>query len=117
MSASVAPSSEPDTLSPAWADLIAAVARRDRAALASLYDHTHRLVFGLLLRLLPERGLAEEALIEVYQQVWRQAAQFDARRHTPLAWLMMLARRRALELCRVSTSQVQTPLVPSAVSA
>jgi DNA-directed RNA polymerase specialized sigma24 family protein len=46
-------------------------------------------------------------LIEVYQQVWQQAAQFDARRSTPLAWLLMLARRRALERLRASTNRLK----------
>ena len=105
MSASVAQSSERTALSPLWADLIAAIARHDQAALADFYDHTHRLVFGLLLRLLPERRLAEEVLIEVYQQVWQQAAQFDVRRSAPLAWLLMLTRRSALERLRTSTRQ------------
>ncbi len=118
MSASVAQSSKRPT-PPLEADLLAAIARRDRAALADLYDHTHRLVFGLLLRLLPERALAEEMLIEVYQQVWQQAAQFDARRRTPLAWLLMLARRRALERQRASTKQAQrqASALPLTVSA
>ncbi len=111
MPAYVAQSSK-RTAPPLWADLLAAIARRDRAALAELYDHTQRLVFGLLLQLLPERELAEEVLIEIYQQVWQQAAQFDARRNTPLAWLLTLARRRALERLRLSTrhNQRQSPL-------
>jgi RNA polymerase sigma-70 factor (ECF subfamily) len=110
MPASVAPSSERDILSPLWADLIATIARRDQAALADFYDQTHRLVFGLLLRVLPERGLAEEVLVEVYQQVWQHAAQFDARRSTPLAWLTTLARRRALERRQISKDQGPPPL-------
>lgn len=111
MSASIAQSSK-RTAPPFWADLLAAIARRDRAALAELYDHTHRLVFGLLLQLLPERELAEEVLIEVYQQVWQQAVQFDERRSTPLAWLLTLARRRGLERLRLAArnNQRQPPL-------
>jgi RNA polymerase sigma-70 factor (ECF subfamily) len=43
---------------------------------------------------------AEEALIDVYTQVWRQAASYDATRGAPLAWMATIARSRAIDRLR-----------------
>jgi RNA polymerase sigma-70 factor (ECF subfamily) len=83
-----------------WVALIRSVADGDQSALATLYDTTSRLVFGLVLRILSDREAAEEVLLDVYTQVWRQAATYDRSRGTPLAWLMTIARSRALDRLR-----------------
>jgi RNA polymerase sigma-70 factor (ECF subfamily) len=80
--------------------MIKRIASGDQSALAALYDHTNRVVFGLLLRILGDRSVAEEVLLDVYTQVWRQAASYDQGRGSPLAWLMIIARSRALDRLR-----------------
>ena len=86
-------------------DLLDGIARREQAALAAFYDQTHRLVFGLLLALLRERLTAETVLLEIYDQVWQQAGQAQNQPHAPLAWLMLLARKLALEHLRALPRQ------------
>jgi RNA polymerase sigma-70 factor (ECF subfamily) len=76
------------------------VAEGDQQALASLYDATGRTVFGLLLRILADSSAAEEVLLDVYTQVWRQATAYSAERGTPLAWLTTIARSRAIDRLR-----------------
>ena len=93
----VAPTSEQN-----WIALIHCVAGGDQTALAQLYDQTSRLVYGLALRILGDAGAAEEATLDVYLQVWRQAYLFDAARGNPVAWLMTLARSRAIDRLRSS---------------
>lgn len=83
-----------------WAALIARVARGDDTALSRLYDETSRLVFGLTLRILGDGATAEEVLLDVYCQVWRQAASYDSGRGAPLAWLMTIARSRSIDRLR-----------------
>lgn len=85
-----------------WAILIEKVAAGDDSALASLYDSTSRMIFGLLLRILNNAAAAEEVLIDVYVQVWRQASSYDRRRGSPMAWLIMIARSRAIDRLRSS---------------
>lgn len=85
-----------------WEALIRRVAAGDQAALTHLYDGTSRLVFGLILRIIAERASAEEVLLDVYTQVWRQAASYDSNRGAPLAWLMTIARSRAIDRLRSS---------------
>ena len=83
-----------------WAALIRQVAGGDQSALATLYDSTSRLVFGLILRVVNDRSVAEEVLLDVYTQVWRQAATYDSQRGAPLAWLMTIARTRGIDRLR-----------------
>lgn len=83
--------------------LLPAIARGDQEAFASLYDQTQRLVFGLALRILQDQGLAEEVTSDVFMQVWRQAANFEGVRGTPLSWLMTIARTRSIDRLRSSS--------------
>ena len=83
-----------------WATLIKRVADGDHSALTLLYDSTSRLVFGLILRVVPDRSTAEEVLLDVFTQVWRQASTYDAKRGAPLAWLMTIARTRGIDRLR-----------------
>jgi len=80
--------------------LVQRVATGDQSALATLYDTTNRLVYGLVLRVLGDVSSAEEVLLDVYTQVWRQAASYDANRGAPLAWLTTIARSRAIDRLR-----------------
>ncbi|MGH9801295.1 MAG: hypothetical protein ACRD82_13090, partial [Blastocatellia bacterium] len=86
-------------------DLLSAIARRDQQAMADFYDQTHRTVYGLLCRLLPERAIAEAVLLEVYEEVWREAARAIKSQRMPLGWLIQLARQRALGRIKNSTRQ------------
>jgi RNA polymerase sigma-70 factor (ECF subfamily) len=83
-----------------FAALIGKVAEGDQQALAALYDGTSKLVFGLVLRILGDRSVAEEVLFDVYTQVWRQASRYDPARGGPLGWITTIARSRAIDRLR-----------------
>ncbi len=83
-----------------WVAHIELIATGEQHALARFYDLTNRAVFGLILRILNDRSTAEEVLLDVFSQVWRQAGFYSAQRGTPLAWLMTIARTRALDRLR-----------------
>ena len=80
--------------------LVARVAAGDEEALAALYDRTSAAVHGLVLRVVRDRAVAEEVTLAVYTQAWRRAASYDATRGTPAAWLLNMARSRALDRLR-----------------
>ena len=80
--------------------LVELVATGDQSALATLYDATNRLIYSLILRVLSDVSSAEEVLVNVYTQVWRQAASYDANRGAPLAWMATIARSRAIDRLR-----------------
>lgn len=87
--------------------LVQRVAQGDQGALATLYDHTNRLIYGLIMRVLGDVSTAEEVLLDVYTQVWRQAATYDTGRGSPLAWLTTIARSRAIDRLRSGWQEQQ----------
>lgn len=86
-----------------WAELLRQIAAGNQEALAELYDQTSRTVFGLTLRMLNDRGAAEEVTLDAYLQVWRQARVFDAERGRPMTWLLTIARNKAIDRLRSAT--------------
>lgn len=75
-------------------------AAKDAAALHKLYELTSPLLFACLTRILRRRAVAEEALQDVFVSIWQRAAQFRASRGRPVAWMMSIARYRAIDLLR-----------------
>lgn len=82
------------------AALIKRVADQDQLAMTRFYDTTNRLVFGLITRIVGDAAAAEEVLIDVYMQAWRQASRYSEERGSPIAWLTTIARSRALDRLR-----------------
>jgi RNA polymerase sigma-70 factor, ECF subfamily len=80
--------------------LLRQVARRDIDAFTSFYDQTRARVFGLVTRVLRDPGYSEETTQDVYLQVWRTADSYDPKAGSPLAWLLTLAHRRAVDRVR-----------------
>jgi RNA polymerase sigma-70 factor (ECF subfamily) len=85
---------------PIDAGLLQRVVTRDTAALADLYDRHSRLLFGLILRILRDRGEAEEVLQEVFVRIWTRADSYDPRRGSPTSWLVRVARNGAIDRLR-----------------
>jgi RNA polymerase sigma-70 factor (ECF subfamily) len=81
-------------------ELLRQVARQDVEAFATFYDRTRARVFGLVTRVLRDPGYSEETTQDVYLQVWRNAGSYDPVAGSPLAWLMTLAHRRAVDRVR-----------------
>ena len=77
--------------------LIVRIAGRDAGALELFYDRTSALVFGLAARIVSDAEAAEEVALDVYHQVWRDAARYTPARGEPEAWLAMIARSRAID--------------------
>jgi RNA polymerase sigma-70 factor (ECF subfamily) len=80
--------------------LLADVARGEREAFAIIYDRHSAVVFGLGLRILRDRGMAEELVQDVFVSVWRRAAAFDPQRAGAAAWIASIARNAAIDRLR-----------------
>jgi len=77
-------------------------------ALRSLYERLAPLVFAVALRILTNRGEAEEVVQDTFLEVWRRARDYDPRRGSPGAWVITIARTRAIDRLRARSSQERT---------
>jgi RNA polymerase sigma-70 factor, ECF subfamily len=96
--------------------LIRRMARGDQAALATLYDETCAAVHGLTVRIVRDESAAEDVTIDVYMYAFRTASGYDAAQRTPLAWLLTLARSRAVEYIRTDAARPSSARGPATVA-
>lgn len=80
--------------------LLGRVVAKDNVAFKRLYDQSSPQLFAVLLRILPGRDLAEEALQDVYVRIWREAKSYRPERGKPLTWMVSIARNRGLDIRR-----------------
>src|SRR5437870_10146222 len=88
-------------------ELIRRMASKDANALDTFYTRYNRLSFSFVLRIVGNREDAEDVLTDVFWQVWQQSPRYDASRGKPIAWLLTIARTRAIDCIR-STNRQQT---------
>ena len=81
-------------------ELLGRAARGDQLAFSALYDATASHVFGTVLRVVRDPAQSEEVTQEVYVDVWRQAARFDAELGSARTWILTMAHRRAVDRVR-----------------
>jgi RNA polymerase sigma-70 factor (ECF subfamily) len=87
--------------------LLDRIVARDEQAVAELYDRHHRLLFGLILRILHDRSEAEEVLQEVFVLVWTRAETYNVALGSPAAWLVRIARNRGIDRLRANNVRVR----------
>jgi RNA polymerase sigma-70 factor, ECF subfamily len=92
---------QPSAMTPAGlVTLLRDVAARDKAAFSALYAATSAKLYGIVLRILSRRDLADEVLQEAYVKIWENAGNFDATRASPITWMATIARNCALDEVR-----------------
>lgn len=80
--------------------MLANVAKGDERAFAELYRATSPRVFGVIVRMIHDRGEAEDILQEVFATAWRRADTFDPARGSAVTWLVTLGRNRTIDRMR-----------------
>jgi RNA polymerase sigma-70 factor (ECF subfamily) len=82
------------------ADLIGRVAAADRAAFRALYQAASAKLFGVALRILQDRGEAEDAVQEVFTRIWLNARRFDPAKARGMTWAIAITRNHAIDRLR-----------------
>jgi RNA polymerase sigma-70 factor, ECF subfamily len=84
--------------------------RGDRSAFEFVYQQTSAKLFGICLRIFPNRTDAEEALQDAYLTIWNKASSFESGRASPISWLATLTRNRAIDRLRASGKAHYVPI-------
>jgi RNA polymerase sigma factor (sigma-70 family) len=90
--------------------LLEAIAGGDERALGVLYDRFGRVAYGVALRVLRDRALAEDAVQEAFLAIWRSAERYRLERAKPSTWILTLVHRRAVDLVRREDRRRAEPL-------
>jgi RNA polymerase sigma-70 factor, ECF subfamily len=85
------------------AQALSRVARGDKAAFEALYAATCVKLYGVVVRILGRRDLAQDVLQDVYVRVWQRAGEFDPTLGSPITWMVAIARNRALDEAKRKT--------------
>jgi RNA polymerase sigma-70 factor, ECF subfamily len=96
------PSSIDDARRARLDDALVRTGQGDRSAFETLYRATSAKLFGVCLRIFPERAEAEEALQDAYLTIWNRAASYQAGRASPISWLVAVTRNRAIDRLRAA---------------
>ena len=78
------------------------VAAGDVAALRALYDEHAARAIAIAMRILRNVEEAEDVVQDTFLEVWRRSAQFDDARGTAVAWIVTIARSRAIDRLRAT---------------
>jgi RNA polymerase sigma-70 factor, ECF subfamily len=95
---------------PSDVELMSAIARQDRSALAELWKRHGGLVFSLALKVVQNRQTAEDLLIDVFFELWQRAERYDPARGSPVTYIATLARSRSIDRRRSMGNRVTTSL-------
>jgi RNA polymerase sigma-70 factor (ECF subfamily) len=85
---------------------------KDKEAIALLYDQYSGALYGLLLRLTKEEGMAQDLLQETFVKVWRYADRYDADKGSLFTWMARIARNTALNALQSKSNRQQKSLQP-----
>ena len=95
--------------------LVSSMAGGDHEALRTLNERYGNAVLMVARRILGDMADAEEVAADVLWQAWVNSARFDRGRGSVGAWLMMIARSRAID--RLRSRQSRDPMRPAGLEA
>ncbi len=84
-------------------ELLRATSEGDPRAFETLYLRTSAKLYGICLRLLSDEAEAQDVLQETYVRVWQKAEKFDHTKASPITWLAIVARNKAIDRLRQRT--------------
>lgn len=88
--------------------LLDRIAAQDDSALKALYESTSSKLFGLALRIVRHRDVAEDVLQEAFLSIWRGAGNYRASLSPPMAWMGLIVRSRAWTRCASAAPSAAT---------
>jgi RNA polymerase sigma-70 factor, ECF subfamily len=81
-------------------DLVRRIRSGDSVALGELYDRYASQALAVAVRVVEDRGTAEDVVHDAFVAVWQKADRFDAGRGSLRSWLLTIVRNRAIDRVR-----------------
>lgn len=81
-------------------EMVVRISRRDQSAFSALYDRLSGPLYSLALKILGDASDAQDALQEVFVQIWSRAGTYDAEKSSVFSWAVLLTRSRAIDRLR-----------------
>ena len=94
--------------------LLAGLAAGQTAAATAFVRRYQARVYGLVITIVRDPGIAEDVAQETFVRAWRNAATYDPRRGRVATWLLTIARNAAIDAMRLRRPE---PLDPEIVAA
>lgn len=94
------------------AELLAAIAGRDKAAFAVLFERYAGRIKGFMMRSGASAQDADEIAQDVMVSIWRRAGSFDPARAGAATWIFAIARNRRIDLIRRASRPAPDPEDP-----
>ena len=101
-----------DTQNDVLAALLSRVAARDHQAFSELYEKVGAKLFGVIVRIVGQGAVAEDVLQECFVTIWEKAQMFDRDIASPIAWMAVIARNKAIDYRRLKAEKVSADGVP-----
>lgn len=89
-------------------NLLVQISEGSEQALKTFYDLTSGLVFGLAVKMLSISEEAEEVVMDIYKNVWKNAKKYNPERSAPMTWLLLVTRSRCIDNLRSNSKKFST---------
>lgn len=89
------------------ANLVRRLKAHEHKAMNDLYDRYGRLTYSLIFRIVRNSSTAEDLVQETFLRIWNRVQSFDAERGALGAWVLTVARNRAIDYVRSTDGRVQ----------
>ncbi len=89
------------------AEIIARTARGDHAAFAVLFDRLGSPLYSLAYKMLGDASEAQDAIQDVFLQIWRSASTYDHSQSSVFTWAVLLTRSRVIDRLRARTRRLR----------
>jgi len=81
-------------------EMLALIVKGDQRAFSQLYDRLNGPLYSLAIRMLGDASEAQDALQEVFLQIWRRAAFYDPEQSSVFSWAVLMTRSRVIDRLR-----------------
>ena len=92
-------------------DLVLRLKAHEPKAMADLYKRCGRLAYTVILRIVRNTGVAEDLTQETFLRIWNRVGSFDAERGALMAWVLTVARNRAIDHVRSQDGRMEASAV------